>query len=66
MTTDTAIQRGEWVQRARALAPIVAQWRVVVMDCQSRAQEKHAPHDAPQAPARICLGPAIASVTFED
>lgn len=27
MTTETAVQRGEWVARARALAPIVAKWR---------------------------------------
>src|SRR5262249_60753555 len=38
MTTDTAIQWGEWVQRARALAPIVAQWR----DAGDR--ERHLPH----------------------
>jgi alkylation response protein AidB-like acyl-CoA dehydrogenase len=38
MTTDTAIQWGEWVQRARALAPIVAQWR------DAGDQERHLPH----------------------
>ena len=38
MTTDTAIQWGEWVQRARALAPIVAQWR------DAGDQDRHLPH----------------------
>jgi alkylation response protein AidB-like acyl-CoA dehydrogenase len=27
MTTATAVQRGEWVERARTLVPIVAKWR---------------------------------------
>ena len=37
MTTDTAIQWGEWVERARALAPIVARWR------DASDQERHMP-----------------------
>jgi indole-3-acetate monooxygenase len=38
MTTDTAVERGEWVERARALAPIVAQWR------DASEQERHMSH----------------------
>jgi indole-3-acetate monooxygenase len=37
MATDTAVQRGEWVERARALAPIVTQWR------DAGEQERHMP-----------------------
>ncbi len=37
MTTDTAVQRGEWVERAQTLAPIVAQWRG------AGEQERHMP-----------------------
>src|SRR5438105_2971978 len=43
MTTDTAVQRSEWVERARALAPIVAQWRG------AGEQERHMPHPVCEA-----------------
>jgi alkylation response protein AidB-like acyl-CoA dehydrogenase len=37
MTTHTAVKTSEWVERARALAPVVAQWRDV------GEQERHVP-----------------------
>jgi alkylation response protein AidB-like acyl-CoA dehydrogenase len=37
MTTATAVQRGVWVERAQALAPLVAQWR------DAGEQERHVP-----------------------
>ena len=37
MTTNTAVKTSEWVERARALAPIVAQWR------NAGEQERHMP-----------------------
>ena len=37
MTTNTAVKTSEWVERARALAPIVAQWR------NAGEQERHVP-----------------------
>jgi alkylation response protein AidB-like acyl-CoA dehydrogenase len=37
MTTNTAIKTSEWVERAQALAPIVAQWR------DAGEQERHIP-----------------------
>ena len=38
MATNTAVKTSEWVERARALAPIVAQWR------DAGEQERHMPH----------------------
>jgi indole-3-acetate monooxygenase len=38
MTTHTAVKTSEWVERARALAPVVAQWR------DAGEQERHVPH----------------------
>jgi alkylation response protein AidB-like acyl-CoA dehydrogenase len=37
MTTNTAVKTSEWVERARALAPVVAQWR------DAGEQERHVP-----------------------
>jgi alkylation response protein AidB-like acyl-CoA dehydrogenase len=37
MTTNTAVKTSEWVERARALAPIVEQWR------DASEQERHMP-----------------------
>src|SRR6266700_2700375 len=37
MTTNTAVKTSEWVERARALAPVVAQWR------DAGEQERHIP-----------------------
>ena len=37
MMTNTAIKTNEWVERARALAPVVAQWR------DAGEQERHVP-----------------------
>src|ERR1043166_1924722 len=37
MTTNTAVKTNEWVERARALAPVVAQWR------DAGEQERHMP-----------------------
>src|SRR5919109_5395046 len=37
MTTHTAVKTSEWVERARALAPVVAQWR------DAGEQERHLP-----------------------
>jgi alkylation response protein AidB-like acyl-CoA dehydrogenase len=37
MTTNTAVKTSEWVEQARALAPIVAQWR------DAGEQERHMP-----------------------
>jgi hypothetical protein len=37
MTTNTAIKTSEWVERARALAPVVETW------CDTGEQERHVP-----------------------
>jgi indole-3-acetate monooxygenase len=37
MTTHTAVKTSAWVERARALAPVVAQWR------DTGEQERHVP-----------------------
>src|SRR3989442_6687106 len=37
MTTHTAVKTSEWVERVRALAPVVAQWR------DAGEQERHMP-----------------------
>ena len=45
MTTNTAVKTSEWVERARALAPVVEQWR------DAGEQERHVPRPLFEASA---------------
>src|SRR5678815_1032976 len=49
MTTNTAVKTSEWVERARALAPVVEQWR------DAGEQERHVPRPLFEALRDACM-----------